>query len=555
MILSPSQIAELIEHPVNEDFIKKARKYADHLSLHVTGVGLDKFFSQIKSYENDDQIELRKKYARSNKYLFAELLRPLDKIYTARGGAKYYNLGESEMTFKNLLGDVRNGMSIEKWSQNVWLKKKITDPNGLIMMEISRDGTFCYPTYKSIYSIYDYKFSGTKVEYVIFEPETVKTEAGEEIRYRVVDDAFDYIVVQKKGNTTVNFTVTSGIEILESETIPNYFGKVPARMISDEEDENDGSKLSFVDAVVHLADEILIDNSIKIIFKYAHGFPGYWEIQRACPTCNATGQVNGATCPSCNGDGIRKGRDISDKIVVTLDEAGRAGAIPPAGYVSTDVSTWTMMNEEANLMEMLINKAQWGTLALMSEKVYQKATGVISDLQSVYDRLNTVSSEAENMEKFLTDLMGDFYFRGQYKGSTIIYGKRFQIESPDQIWKKFTEGKIGHVPEFMLKNILLEWIQATYANDPYEMAKQIKILKTDPYPVYDANELQVLGFSLKDIYFKIYFTQWINMIDQESLLFKPIDALILNRDTFINSNITKYANLQTSEQSQRTAVA
>jgi hypothetical protein len=551
MILSTSQIAELIDKPFSEDFIKQARKYADHLSLHITGNGLDKYFEQIKSYENDDQLKLRQKYARSNKNLFSELLRPLDKVFTARGGAKYYNLSDnSEMEFKNLLSDVRSGMSIEKWSQNVWLKKKITDPNGLIMMEISKDGDFCYPTYKSIFSIYDYKFSGSKVEYIIFEPETIKTEGGEEIRYRVIDDAFDYIVVKTKASTTVNLQAKSGIEINKEETLPNYFGKVPARMISDEEDEITGNKLSFIDSVIHLADEILIDNSIKIIFKYAHGFPGYWEIQRVCPVCNGLGKHNGEEkCHACGGDGIRKGRDISDKIIVTMDEAGKAGAIPPAGYVSTDTETWRMMNEESDFMERILNKSMWGTLALMSDKQYQKATPVISDLQPVYDRLNTVSTEAESMEKFLTDLMGDFYFRGNYKGSTIIYGKRFQIESPDQIWKKFTEGKIGHIPEFMLKNILLEWIQASYANDPYEMAKQIKILKADPYPVYDADELKTLGFSLKDIYFKIYFTQWVNMINQDQLLFLPIDKLITDRDGFINKNIEKYASLQIDLQS------
>jgi hypothetical protein len=547
MVLSEQQIAEFIEKPFNQQFITDARKYSDRLNLHVNGVGLNKFFEQIKNYENNDQLELRKKYARSNKYLFAELLRPLDKIYTARGGAKYYSLSDGdEMKFRGFISDVRQNMSLTEWSEKVWLKKKITDPNGLIMLEISQDGEHCYPTYKSIYSIYDYQFKGSKVEYVIFEPERIQTEQGEVLKYRVVDDANDYMVTVTK--TTSVGGVKMNFEVVTAETLPNYWGKVPARMVSSEEDENNNLKLSFIDAVVQIAEEILVDNSIKILFKYTHGFPAYWEIERACITCKGTGQHHGESCPSCDGTGLRKGRDISDKIIVTLDEAGKAGAIPPAGFVSTDVMTWTQMNGESSFMEQLIHKAMWGTLALMSEKVYQKATGVISDLQSVYDRLNTISNEAENMEKFMTDMLGEFYFGRNYKGSTIIYGKRFQIESPDQLLQKFRDAKSGNIPEVSVKNIYMEYIQTMYSNDPFEMSKQIKILKLDPYPIYTAPEIKNLGFSQEDVYRKIFFLQWLTQLSQDEVLFQTNEALIQSRDEYINLNMQKYANLQNGSQ-------
>ena len=40
----------------------------------------------------EKQKELREKYKRSNKHIYAQMSRPLDKVYTAKGGAKYYNL-------------------------------------------------------------------------------------------------------------------------------------------------------------------------------------------------------------------------------------------------------------------------------------------------------------------------------------------------------------------------------------------------------------------------------------------------------------------------------
>lgn len=537
MVLSEPQIAELIENPINKDLIRDARKYADKCDLHVNGKNLDKFFEQIKFYETDDQLDLRKKYARSNKYLFEQLLRPLDKVFAARGGAKYYNIGGSddsqESKFKKILSDVRNGMSLEKWNQKTWIRKRVTDPNGVMMLEVSADGSYCYPTYKSIYSIYDYKFSGIKIEYIIFEPE----ESDGVKKYRIVDDVYDYIVIYS--TTTVNGKLQRSIEIDLEQSFKHGFDFVPAIMISSDEDDVYGYKRSFVDSAIEIANEILVDNSVKIIFKFTQGFPAYWEIERVCRVCKGEKKVHGVDCPACGGTGIRQQKDVSDKITVTLDETGKAGAIPPAGFVSADVATWIQMNSESEMLEKIVNKVMWGTTALVSEKVYEKATGVLSDLQPVFDRLYPISTEAENMEKFFTDLMGQFYFGLAYKGSTVIYGKRFQIESPDQLMERLTKAKQGLIPWQTIKNIYLEYLQTMYNNDQFEMARQIKLFKLDPYPVYTVGELKDLGLELKDVYSKIFYEQWSNLITVDKLFFSDMSLLESERDEYINSKVSK----------------
>ena len=551
------EIVELIENPANKILIKDARIYSDKCHLHVNGKNIDKFFQQIKGYENSDQLKLRQDYARSNKYIFEEMLRPLDKIYAARGGAKYYNIGGSdysdETKFKQILSNVKNGMSLEKWNQKIWLKKRITDPNGIIMIEVSENGRDCYPTYKSIFSIKDYKFNGLKVEYIIFEPELLKDGVN---RYRVVDDVMDYIIVDS--GEIVNSTTVKSYSIVEDESFRHGFSGVPAIMISDTEDEVTGIKTSFIDNVIELAEEILVDNSVKIIFKFTQGFPAYWEIERVCPQCKGEKNVSGEECPSCHGIGIRQKRDVSDKIIITMDETGKAGAIPPAGYVSADTDTWSQMNAEGEMMTKLLHKSMWGTMALTSEKVYEKATGVLSDLQPAYDRLNVVSNEAENMEKFQTDLMGTFYFRNAYKGCTIIYGKRFQIESPDQLLKKLTEAKQGQIPAQTVTNMYMEYLQTMYSNDLYEMSRQIKIFKLDVYPLYTSMEIKELGLSVIDVYRKILFDQWVNLLSIDEIFFTPIEELISKRDSFIKSKIKEYEVLQRSSNdlsvSQREAV-
>jgi hypothetical protein len=536
MILTLEQISVLIDTPFNKKLIEDARKYYTKCVLHVTGEGMKSFLSQVKQYENDNQFALRKAYARSNKYLFNEMLRPLDKVFTSRGGAKYYNLeGNSEVDFKQTLSNVKDGMSLSKWMQTVWKKKRVIDPNGIIFMEISQDGNSCYPTYKGINSIYDYKFSGNQLDYVIFEPE--KTKEGD--KYRVVDDRNDYMVLVGTDARGVH-----SVSIITEETFPNYFGYVPGRLISDDFNDEEGIRLSIIDSVIELAEEIIIDNSVKIIFKNIHGFPGYWEVERRCISCGGSGKIDGKNCPSCSGVGLRMGRDISDKIIVTLDEAGKAGAIPPAGYVSTDVATWVQMNTEADLMEKLLHKAMWGTLAMISEKIYEKATGVVTDLQPVYDKLGLISSETETVEKFITDILGAFYHGGSYHGSTVIYGRRFQLESPDALLKKYSDAKTTGIPEEILENIYMEYLQTAYAEDSFEMAKQVKKFKLDPYPIYTASDLKNLGFVKEEIYRKVFYMQWISTIDLNTLLFSKEQALIEQRDNFIINQIKKYAKVQ-----------
>lgn len=549
MILNLPQIAEFIENPANRDLIGYARKYSDTCNLHVNGEGIDEFFEQIKDYENITQLKLRKDYAKSNKYLFDQLLRPLDKVYTARGGAKYYNIGGSdyyqETQFKSKLSNIRNGMSLEKWCQETWLKKRIIDPNGVLMLEVSKDGRQCYPTYKSIHTIRDYKYSGLKVEYVIFEPEII-IEGEKEIRkYRVVDDVWDYIIIESQGPQNETSNKTYSISLYES--FKHGFESVPGMMVASKEHDSKGYKLSLIDSQIELAKEILIDNSIKVIFKFTQGFPAYWEVERTCPVCKGEGKLNGVDCTFCSGAGVRIRKDVSDKIIVTLDESGKIGAVPPVGYESADVDTWKQMNIEYEMMEKIIHKSMWGTMAFVSERNYEKATGVINDFQPAYDRLTPVSNEAENVEKFFTDLMGWFYFKFAYRGSTVIYGKRFQIESPDQLMEKFVRGKEGKIPWQVLINIFMEWIQSTYENDPFEMSRQIKIFRLDPYPCYTAGELkEIMGDSAAIK--KISFEQWINQISTDEIIFQDMKLLSTNRDLFINQNLTYEQSLQRSSQ-------
>lgn len=531
------QIKERIVKPEKEALISAARKYADKINMHVTGKGLDKHFEQITEYENENQYKLKKKYARSNKALFKTLLRPLDKIFTAKGFAKYYNLSDTlDKKFTELLSNVRDNQSVQKWLDSVWKRKRITDANGVIFMEISKNGMKCYPTYKSIQCIRDFDNSGSLLDLIIFEGEKV-TVGDEEIeKVRVVDSQYDYMFKVKGEDVT----------LIEEETFANYFMRVPGRIISSQFDENSGVALSFIDESIEIAEEILEDNANKIIFKRTHGYQIYWEIERSCKVCKGSGLIEGKPCSVCEGTGIRLKKDISDKLTVTTDIEGKAAALPPAGYISTDVATWSQMNEEEPIMEKILHKAKWGTLALIENTLAKTATEIISDYQPMYDTLHEFSIEAEDMEKFVVDLMGMFYFGLNYKGSTIIYGKRWQIESPDQLLKRLSEAKKGNIPEQTIRNMYIEYLQTQYGGDSFEMSKQMRMFTLDYYPIWTTLELKDLGVGIQEIYRKLYYWEWVKSLSNNELLFTEKKTLEAQRDIFVNLKIEENGNLQTS---------
>ena len=51
------------------------------LRMHYTGIGMTDYLTRINTLENEAQITLRKKYARSNKDLFANLSSPINKVF------------------------------------------------------------------------------------------------------------------------------------------------------------------------------------------------------------------------------------------------------------------------------------------------------------------------------------------------------------------------------------------------------------------------------------------------------------------------------------------
>jgi hypothetical protein len=533
----------IIDNPSRE-IVKIGREYSQSLRLHMYGHGMDKHFSKIEGYEKDELMNLRAKYSRSNKDLFSRLGRPIDKVFTARGGSVYYNLPDAQdKKARALATDVRNGYSVRKWVELFWKAHMLDDPFGIIFLEIlpqqqaiiaqQQGRSFIYPTYKSISSIYAYQTKGSALDWVVFElSKADKKNEGLDPDlqiYRVVDDAFDYLVQRKDED----------IIILEEKTIPNYFGMVPAMVNSDIIDPaHENCFLSFYDEAIELAKHFLLKGSIKITHEFLHGFPKYWEYADDCPACGGSTLVGSEKCKDCKGTGKKLTLKVSDAKLLSYPQSKEDPIITPnvAGYVSPDRVFYEIATADLQMLEDLMNVTLWGIQSKVKTQGasinpggdIKTATEVMDEVKPQADRLAVISEMAEKRHKFILDSVIRLQVAMNYPGSSVNYGRRYMIEGPDTLWKNYSDARAKGVAISALDDLLIEYYETKYSSDPVKLAIMMKLMKVEPFVHFKIGEVQAFRPGPEEFKQKLYFGEWLSLQNDGIILSTDIVALRLS---------------------------
>ena len=499
MILQLEQIKQFILDPSNGKSIDIARSQHRTLNMHINGV--DVKVEKIDGYENETQKKLRDKLTRSNKALYQRLLQPVNKIFSSKGGSRYFDMSD---TFKDDFTKAKyKGYSIKEWIKH-YVNKLFVDPNGLFFIEVDQNGK-SYPTYKSINDIHDYFFDGLTCEYVIFLP-TIQ-EDGSKI-YRVVDSEKD-ISIRRVGE---EFTV------VHNEIYPNTLGYVPAILVSNEKDDVYNVMTSPVWNTIETAEEYLQNNSTKSVYKYAHLFPIFWRYVQDCPTCKGTGQIKGEDCQSCKGTGVRLSKDVADIMNLRLPESGEIPIAPNvAGYIQPDIETLVAIRDEVKELVKEMEYTLWGSNT-KEDSSNDTATAAFINVQPVYDKLNQYSDWCEYVDKFITDTIGKLSYGNSFNGSSISYGRIYIFETPDQIMQKYIAEKSGGVPKLILDYRITQFYQSQFQSDSVVMLANIKLIKVMPFVHSTDEEIKALDLPEIERYKKYYSDDWKNTLDADEIL-------------------------------------
>ncbi len=527
-------ITSVIKNNPNKLYVKAVQEYCDKVRMHNTGLNLGKYLARIDYYEKAELLELRKKYSPSNKDFFGRLHRPIDKIWKARGGsANYYLSASDRKKLLNILKDVKDGYSIRRWLETFWIGPMHYDPMGMIFMEVSNDSV--YPTYKSCMDVFDYPPpSGRRFEYIVFniDQKIIKEKAdpakANDQYFRVVDDANDYLIKWDGDKAT----------IIEDESYPNHFETVPAITIGNCWDPVYHCYVSPDNNIIDVADQHLRDRSVLTMFKLHHGFPLKWLYGSDCPTCNGTKKISGKDCPSCKGSGKKSKYDVSETIVVPFPKTGDPMPKDYAGFYTPPVESWDKMDETIAGYYRDAHYTIWGTHQMEDSESAQPATatGRFIDVQPVNDRLNNYSDAAEFVESWITNMIGEFNF-SSYEGCEINYGRRYLIESPDDIWKKYEEARKNGANDTSLNFLYLQYLQAEFASDSIELSKQIKLMKLDYWFHVPLSQASTVLTNPEDLCRKVNFPMWVMTLDPNDLITKDLKTLMALRDAYLDKKV------------------
>ncbi len=521
MITTEQQRRDIIVNNPNKDRVERAQRKNKYLRMHIYGIGLKEHISCIEGFEAPGLDEIRGRYCISNRDLFARLGRPIDKVFSAKGGSIYYNLTENanKMAMR-LCMNVRNGLSARKWVEAYWTPHFKDDPDGMLFIETGDSAA--YPTYKSSTSYYDYLPAGDTVEYVCFKVTEKEKEASgyrkEDQIYRLVDDAYDYWLKREGDKVTT----------IEQCTYPNYFGRVPALLNSDYEDpEHDGHKLSIFSDILEVAEYYLLTGSIKITNDFRHGFPKYWEYAGVCERCKGTTTIGGETCRECNGSGRSLMIRFDRVKALQTPESKDQPVIAPhvAGYIEPsktyhEIATFTKAALEDMMQYTLWNRAErqrtGGTG--MTAGSTKTATEIVGELQTTVDKLHPISDSAEKRIKFIIDRKIELELRSGYQGSSVNLGRRYLMETPDELWDRYVRAKTDSADDCLLDELLIDFIETKYGADPVGMEIMLKMLYVVPFFHRTIEQVQSLGVSPRDFAAKLYAGEWQKQIEDSEVI-------------------------------------
>lgn len=525
--------------------IKWAREYHNKLMLHVHGVGLESALEQINNYENDYQKIARDKFAISNKFITDRLLRPTDNVFSAKGGYKNYIFTANEEAnkegFVEKLVDVYSGYSLSQYIHRIWFDKYIVDPNGLIFMEVNEDGTEIYPTYKSIHSIRNYKQDGIKVDWVIFEPDVFifdeekknEKEPKAELFWAVDEYAYYRCIKDREG-------------IRVQETKEHTFGEVPARLCSDIEDVS-GWKKSPIDAQIELLDKFMTDSSVLNIVEFFHSYPQQWTYVDDCHRCNGTGVISNGetrrdgsidnTCPVCSGTGIRDRKDVTDIIKMKVPAEGEQKIDPPSGYIFMPPESWKLMTDSVDRTWNIIIFSHWGTSLEYGNtdgSQYSSATGRWIDTQPVNNKLNRYTESVQLIHNNLAEIYGKFYYPETFKYSQVIYGRRYLIETPDQLKKSYTD--VCNITDntVMLDVIFDQYLESEFRDNDQLYVYNKKLSALDPFLHLKLEDVIALN-DKNGLMRKIYLNDFKNSQTVDYIVRTPLEELKVKYNEFLKS--------------------
>lgn len=535
MILKDEEAVEIVKNlsVKKPDWVITARENNKLYKALVLGDNFcDVLIEKIEHIESKAKAEARKKYSKDIRDVFRRVMIQRENVFQSNGGSEKVLISNENIRslFIKLQSNFKANKSVFKYLSENYFELSDIDPNGLLFLEVKDNKP--YPTYKSINDIYCYESNGQKLEYVIFEPETKAygDNNGNKRYWRIVDDENDRIIVE----------ISGGFYISEKLSQKHDFGETPGLILSNKQKVGSELRYTNIEKIIELAKDFARDKSILNIYKFQKGYPIHWRFVSQCRTCTGTGKKNEGKCTSCDGHGYIKNTDVTDIVTLPIPDIDQPNIAPHiAGYESPDLETWKQYKEDMNDLVKVMKDTIWGTNLHATEKQQnlqetETATGRYIDVQPIINTLNIFSDEVEYVDNTLCNWLLNYIDPIKNKSEILYfktYGRRFIIENPDVILKRYQEAKKTSDSNVILDKLLEEYIMSKYKNDQIMQNLMLKKKELEPYVHMSLDQVNT-SFGPQEAYKKELFNKWWNEVDTT----KEVAYLKKEFEAYVNSN-------------------
>lgn len=554
-----NRVIKYIKDPKAAGILSAARALSESNKKHITGEGYHKWLDQrIKTLESDRAKEIKKQLAKpTTKGIFKQILGVYSKIFRADGTIRNYNFksetSDKEKELKEILKTVANGDSLERYMVNKWFKYLPIDFMGVEMVELKPltqkqidDDSEAFNgvtiNHYSVDEIHDIHVVGSVIEYIIFRWIEKHNDKDVEV-FRVVDEDFDTLYIKSDGEVSLypEGRFDDDGNPIEPQIV-NPFGQVPAIQTSQRNvTMDDTNKSSWLNEAMENAELYLSisDDHTACVKIYQH--PILYSYPVPCHVCDAEGELypdggDPISCHNCT-DGyvshfqsdVTKGITVPFNKWAAPDNITTQAVQPPIGYATIDHESLGEQRVEMEFELDHIERAALGMTGLLERKDKQETDRSKEvDMQPVLDVLNMISKNAEDVERFLTDMIGKIVFPDQYVNSNVVYGRKYHIKTVDQITEEIKRAKESGANESFLMELQTELYQTRFENNKRALDRAMLLLHIEPYPTRSVEEVNALGISdEKTLMFKLNFVDLVEEFEQlhgDITLYRPTDS-------------------------------
>jgi hypothetical protein len=539
VLLQPPRVVELCVSPANASAISAGRKLERLHRLHIEGPSdlLEGFFDEYTTMATPDERKtIREIAVAATVPKFGAFTQMLSKVFTARGSNQYFEFStpQAQQDFEEWVAEQK----IQQRLQDKFEKVSFTGFQGGFLVDLPGEPNapdelpLPYWDYIPSGLIHDALVEGNKYEYVIIrQTELVNGQPSE--YFVCFDDVAAHQVVRGEGGN---------LAYSEDRTVAHNLGYVPffAPSLFAASQSSDVTRTSLLHKALPIAKVYLRDYNVHELDKTFHGFRKFWSFGVTCNhqrsvklEGNCVGDAQYATlacttgyfnypdghsevCDRCRGEGkvVPVGPDKT-YILEIPDSATSIDLRPPAGYIEPDIATAAEQALELQRKARELEEAALGKEGVLNrDGTVETATGKQIDLQPVFDRCTTYGKSWKWVLQNVLDTLARLRYSGEFKQSAINVGKKYQIETVDELKARYKLAKEAGYPDSVLFGLLEDIVYTEYADDPMELEYNRIKLYLEPVPTRSTSEVQQWLFQrAEDAELQALFTRKRNLND------------------------------------------